>query len=241
VERVVRVRYELTDGNHTEALAERTDITVYESTNSDQTWTAPLTVNDDSPLQNENAFQPVIAASPNGLVAVAFYDSRLPCPSEPWILANDIGKENFCIDTAIQFYNDTDSLTPIGNNIRVTKYSWDPMNPGNIGRASGLSHLWFIGDHFGLAMTNVTAYPLFTANFNLGANPDYNIQLFVAPITINATIASNLTITMQSQTQISQEQTTVETGKESLQSIAGVGLVVFGAIVLITLKRRRIR
>src|SRR5208282_1406859 len=173
VERVVRVRYELTDGNHTEALAERTDITVYESTNSDQTWTAPLTVNDDSPLQNENAFQPVIAASPNGLVAVAFYDSRLPCPSEPWILANDIGKENFCIDTAIQFYNDTDSLTPIGNNIRVSKYSWDPMNPGNIGRASGLSHLWFIGDHFGLAMTNVTAYPLFTANFNLGANPDY--------------------------------------------------------------------
>ncbi|MGO9644629.1 MAG: sialidase family protein [Candidatus Bathyarchaeia archaeon] len=240
VEQVTRVNYEVTNGNYTEALAERTDITIYESTDSGQAWTAPLTVNDDPPSQNENALQPVIAASPNGLVAVAFYDSGLPCPSEPWILANDVGKENFCIDTAIQFYNDTDSLTPIGNNIRVTKYSWDPINPGKIGRASGLSDAWFIGDHFGLAMTNVTAYPLFAANFNLGANPGYNMQLFVAPVNISATVASNSTTTMQSQTNISQEQTTVEAGNESSQLIAGVCLVVFVAIVLIALKRRRI-
>ncbi len=239
VEQVTRANYEVTNGNYTEALAERTDIAVYESSDSGQAWAAPLTVNDDPPSQNENTLQPVIAVSPNGLVAVAFYDSRLPCPTEPWILANDVGKENFCIDTAIQFYNDTDSLTPIGNNIRVTKYSWDPMNPGKVGRTSGLSDVWFIGDHFGLAMTNVTAYPLFAANFNLGANPDYNMQLFVAPVNISATVASNSTTTMQSQTSISQEQTTVEAGNESLQLIAGVCLVVFVAFVLITLKRRR--
>jgi hypothetical protein len=240
VEQVTRAHYEVTNGNYTEALAERTDIVIYESTDGGQAWDTPLRVNDVPPSQNENALQPAIAASRNGLVSVAFYDSRLPCPSEPWILANDVGKENFCIDTTIQFYNDTDSLTPIGNNIRVTKYSWDPMNPGKIGRASGLSDAWFIGDHFGLAMTNVTAYPLFAANFNLGANPDYNMQLFVAPVNIRATGTSNSTTTMQSQTNISQEQTTVETCNESLERVAGVCLVVFVAIVLIALKRRRI-
>jgi len=241
VERVTRANYEIMSGNFTEALAERTDVVVYESTDSGQTWAAPLTVNDDPTPQNENALQPVIAASPNGLVAVAFYDSRLPCPSEPWILANDVGKENFCIDTVIQFYNDTDSLNPIGNNIRVTKYSWDPMNPGKIGRASGLNDMWFIGDHFGLAMTNATAYPLFAANFNLGANPDYNMQLFVAPVSISATVASNSTMAMQSKTNISQEQTMVEAGNGSLQWIAGACVVVFVAIVMILLKRRKSR
>jgi hypothetical protein len=240
VEQVTRANYEVTNGNYTEALAERTDIMIYESTDGGQAWAAPLTVNDDPPSQNENVLQPVIAASPNGLVTVAFYDSRLPCPSEPWILPSDVGKENFCIDTTIQFYNDTDSLTPIGNNIRVTKFSWDPMNPGEIGIASGLSDVWFIGDHFGLAMTNVTAYPLFAANFNLGANPDYNMQLFVAPVNISATVASNSTTTTQSQTNISQEQTKVEASDERLQWIAGACLVVFVAIVLIALKRRRI-
>jgi hypothetical protein len=240
VEQVTRANYEVTKGNYTEALAERTDIMIYESTDGGRAWAAPLTVNDDPPSQNENVLQPVIATSLNDRVAVAFYDSRLPCPSEPWILPNDVGKQNFCIDTAIQFYNDTDSLIPIGRNIRVTKYSWDPMNPGKIGRASGLSGVWFIGDHFGLAMTNVTAYPLFAANFNLGANPDYNMQLFVAPVNISATVASNSTTT-QSQTNISQEQTTtIEAGNGSLQWIAGVCLVVFVAIVLIALKRRRI-
>ncbi len=240
VEQVTRANYEVMNGNYTEALAKRTDIAIYESTDSGQDWTAPLTVNDDPPSQNENALQPAIAASPNGLVTVAFYDSRLPCPSEPWILDNDVGKENFCIDTVIQFYNDTDSLTPIGNNIRVTKYSWDPMNPGKIGRASGLSDVWFIGDHFGLAMTNVTAYPLFAANFNLGTNPDYNMQLFVAPVSINATVASNSTTTMQSMTSISQQSIVEATGgNASLQWIAGVTLAVFVGIVLIVLNRRR--
>jgi hypothetical protein len=241
VEQVTRANYEVVNGNYTEALAKRTDIAIYESTDSGQNWAAPLTVNDDPPSQNENALQPVIATSPNGLVAVAFYDRRLPCPSESWVLPNDVGKENFCIDTVIQFYNDTNSLIPIGNNIRVTKYSWDPMNPGKIGRTSGLSDVWFIGDHFGLAMTNVTAYPLFAANFNLGANPDYNMQLFVALVSINVTVASNSTTTMRSMTSISQEQTIVEAtaGNETLQWIAGVSLVLFVGIVLIVLKRRR--
>ena len=238
VEQVTRANYEVASGNYTEALAERTALMIYESTDGGQAWAAPLIVNDDPPSQNENALQPVIAASPNGLVAVGFYDSRLPCPSEPWILPGDVGKENFCIDTAIQFYNDTDSLTPIGNNIRVTKYSWDPMNPGKIGKASGLSDVWFIGDHFGLAITNVTAYVLFAANFNLGANPDYNMQLFVAPVNISATVPLNSTT--QSQVNVSEEQTTLEAGNNSSQWITGVCLVIFVAIVLIALKRRRI-
>ncbi|HYW01748.1 MAG TPA: hypothetical protein VE862_09770, partial [Candidatus Acidoferrum sp.] len=91
------------------------------------------------------------------------------------------------------------------------------------------------------AMTNATAYPLFAANFNLGANPDYNMQLFVAPVSISATVASNSTMAMQSKTNISQEQTMVEAGNGSLQWIAGACVVVFVAIVMILLKRRKSR
>jgi hypothetical protein len=242
VEQVVRAKYQVVYGNYTEVLAERTDVTVYESTNNGQTWGAPVTVNDDPPSLNEDAYQPVIAASPNGLVAVAFYDRRLPCPNEPWILPNDVGKENFCIDTAIQFYNDTTSLTPIGGNVRVTRYSWDPMNPGKIGERSGVSDVWYIGDNFGLAISKATAYVLFAANFDLGANPGYNMQLFFAPVTLNITIASssNSTTLLQSQTSISSVQTAVEAGNQNSPLMVGACLIVFAVVVLVAIKRRRV-
>jgi hypothetical protein len=158
----------------------RSDILLYESSDSGQTWNTPLVVNDNR--ADVNTFQPVVSVSPNGLVAVAFYDRRLPCPNEPWTLPGDVGKSNFCVDTSIQLFSDQDSLKPIGNNIRVTNSSWDPDNSGSLGGQA--IHLPFIGDYFGLALTNTTAYPFFAANYDLGGNPTYDIQIFLGRINL---------------------------------------------------------
>jgi len=91
-----------------------------------------------------------------------------------------MSKSNFCIDTTIQFFSDQGSLKPIGHNIRVTKSSWDPDNSGSLGW-KGLP-LLFIGDYFGLALTNATAYVFFPANYDLGNNPTQDLQMFVGRI-----------------------------------------------------------
>jgi hypothetical protein len=59
-----------------------------QSTDGGSTWSAPVTVNDnvDAPGVPTDQFQPSIAAGPGGAVAVAFYDRRLPCPSDPSVL-----------------------------------------------------------------------------------------------------------------------------------------------------------
>lgn len=236
VERPAQVKYESTD-NNVANIADRSGVAIYESVDKGQTWSLLQTANDTPPNENETVFQPALAVSTNGLAAAAFYDRRLPCPNKPWILVNDVGKQNLCIDTVIQFYDDTVTLTPLGANIRVTKYSWDPMNPGNIGRSAGLNHLWYLGDHFGLAMTNNTAYPLFDANFDLGGNPEYNLQLFIA--SVNVTTTPSPTEQLSSQTIISQEQTMAGTGQASLQLIAAAVLAGVAATVLISLKKKK--
>jgi hypothetical protein len=171
------------------AYALRSDILLYESSDGGQTWSMPLVVNDN--MEDVNTFQPVVSVSPNGVVAVSFYDRRLPCPNEAWVLPEDVGMSNLCVDTSIQFFSDQDSLKPIGHNIRVTKSSWDPNNSGSLAR--GGVHLNFIGDYFGLAMTNVTAYAFFAANYDLGGNPTYDTQIFVGRVDLSKVSFSSIT------------------------------------------------
>jgi hypothetical protein len=102
---------------------------------------------------------------------VAFYDRRLPCPSDPSILSADVGRTNFCIDVSLQAYKDTGSgAVPVGGNVRITKFSWDPQQPGQT--VGGLSQLpcadadcavGFIGDYFGLAVSAGNIYALFVS------------------------------------------------------------------------------
>jgi len=235
VERPAHVKYELPD-NDVAIIADRSDVAIYESADGGRTWGIPQTANDTPPNENETVFEPALAVATNGLVAAAFYDRRLPCPDKPWILTNDVGKQNLCMDTVLQFYNDTVALAQIGANIRVTKYSWDPMNPGSIGRTAGLNHLWYLGDHFGLAMTNTTAYPLFDANFDLGDNPGHNLQLFVAPVNVTTKVLP--TEQTSSQTIISQAQTVSGRSQDSLQFIAIVVFAVAATTALISLKKK---
>jgi hypothetical protein len=149
------------------------DVKFTQSTDGGSTWSAPVTVNDniDAPGVPTDQFQPSVAAGPGGAVAVAFYDRRLPCPSDPSILPADVGRTNFCIDVSLQAYKDTGSgAAPVGGNVRITKYSWDPQQPGQT--VGGLSQLpcadadcavGFIGDYFGLAVSGGNIYALFVS------------------------------------------------------------------------------
>jgi len=230
-------------------VAADTNILLYESTDGGLSWNQPITVNDDSD-EPTNQFQPVVAASPSGLVAVAFYDRRLACPSGSGIKPNDVGKKNICIDTSIQFFTDMASLSRVGQNIRATKSNWDPNNAGTLGKGKD-DKLPFIGDYFGLALTNTMAYALFTANFDLGGNPTYDMQAIVARIKAPVNLATTTTSvsTEIASTQPVSTGVTTASASTSEQSAAGpFGIPGFGwgsiliglacGVVVLALRRR---
>ncbi|HEX9539301.1 MAG TPA: sialidase family protein, partial [Streptosporangiaceae bacterium] len=149
------------------------DVKFTQSTDGGLTWSAPVKVNDnvDVPGQPADQFQPEVAAGPNGAVAVAFYDRRASCPSDPSVLPADVGRANFCIDTSLQAYKDPGSgAVPAGGNARITNFGWDPEQPGQ--SVGGLSQrvcadancaVGFIGDYFGLAVSGGNIYALFVS------------------------------------------------------------------------------
>ena len=149
------------------------DVKFTQSTDGGSTWSAPVTVNDnvDAAGVPTDQFQPSVAAGPSGAVAVAFYDRRLSCPSDSSILPADRGRTNFCIDVSLQAYKDSGSgAVPVGHNVRITNFSWDPQQPGQ--SVGGLSQLpcadanctaGFIGDYFGLAVSGGNIYALFVS------------------------------------------------------------------------------
>ena len=149
------------------------DVKFTQSTDGGTTWSAPVKVNDnvDPPGQPTDQFQPEVAAGPNGAVAVAFYDRRAPCPNDPSILPADVGRTNFCINTSLQPYKDSGGgAVPVGGNVPITKFGWDPQQPGQ--SVGGLSQLpcadancavGFIGDYFGLAVSGHNIYALFVS------------------------------------------------------------------------------
>ncbi len=111
------------------------DVKFTQSTDGGFTWSTPVVVNDnvDALGMPTDQFQPSVAAGPNGAVAVAFYDRRRACPSDPSILAADVGRTNFCIDTSLQAYKDSGTAAgavPVGANVRISQFNWDPEQPG---------------------------------------------------------------------------------------------------------------
>jgi hypothetical protein len=151
------------------------DVKFTQSTDAGLTWSAPQTVNDNTDAAGPtDQFQPAVAAGPGGAVAIAFYDRRAACPADPAVLAADVGRANFCIDTSLQAYQDTGAgAVPVSGNVRISTFTWDPENPaqtvGGIGQmacagardpcAGGA----FIGDYFGLAVSAGNIYALFVS------------------------------------------------------------------------------
>jgi hypothetical protein len=147
------------------------DVKFTQTTDGGVTWTTPVTVNDAVNSSTTDQFQPSVAAGPNGAVAVAFYDRRMACPSGRSVRPEDVGRTNFCIDVSVQPFKDQGSgAVPAGANIRASQYTWDPMEPAQhvdgIGQIACAAHAdpcvsdAFIGDYFGLAISNGNIYTL---------------------------------------------------------------------------------
>ena len=145
-------------------------------------WSNPIRVNDGP--DDVEALQPVVAAAPDGTVAVAFYDRRLACPGsgasgvqfDPLAPA---GKRNYCINTAIQFYRA--DLTPIGHNIRLSQFTWDPqLNAPK--RFCVCASATFLGDYFGLDFGGGYAYTTSISTYDDGTNPSNYQQQIVARV-----------------------------------------------------------
>jgi hypothetical protein len=147
------------------------DVKFTQSTNFGRTWSAPIVVNDNANPAASDQFQPQVAAGPGGAVAVNFYDRRAVCPDDPSILPEDVGRTNFCIDVSLQAFKDSGSgAVPVGGNVRVSQFTWDPEQPGQtiggIDQMACAAHTdpctirSFIGDYFGLAISGTNVYTL---------------------------------------------------------------------------------
>jgi hypothetical protein len=160
-----------------DAAASQADVKFTQSTDGGQNWSTPVVVNDnvDAPGVPTDQFQPSVAAGPQGAVAIEFYDRRQACPNDSSVLPADVGRTNFCIDTTLQAYKDSGSgAVPVGSNVRVSQFTWDPEQPGQ--HLGGLSQYpcagatdpcatgdGFIGDYFGLAISAGNVYGLFVS------------------------------------------------------------------------------
>ena len=160
------------------------DVYLTQSTDGGLTWSSPALVNDDANTDSTDQFQPSVAAGPGGAVAVAFYDRRAACPSgDPTIIASHWGDANTCIDVSLQAYKDSGTAVgavPVGGNVRVSQFSWDPDQPAQ--KVGGLSQYpcaghtdpcptgrGFIGDYFGLAISDSNIYTLSVSTHYPGA------------------------------------------------------------------------
>jgi hypothetical protein len=147
------------------------DVKFTQSTDFGRTWSAPIIVNDNANRAASDQFQPQVAAGPGGAVAVNFYDRRAPCPDDPSIVPEHVGRANLCIDASLQAFKDSgDGAVPVGHNVRVSDFSWDPEQPdqtiGGIDQMACAAHQdpcttrAFIGDYFGLAISQANVYSL---------------------------------------------------------------------------------
>jgi hypothetical protein len=147
------------------------DIKFSQSTDFGMTWSAPVQINDVDP---NDQFQPSVAAGPAGAVAIAFYDRRQACPADPSVGPAHVGRTNFCIDTTLQAFKDSgNGAVPIGSNVRISEFTWDPEQP--LQTIDGLDQMAcaahqnpcttrsFIGDYFGLAISAGNVYGFFVS------------------------------------------------------------------------------
>jgi hypothetical protein len=151
------------------------DVKFSQSKDGGLTWTAPVIVNDAANSATTDQFQPEVAAGPGGAVAVAFYDRRGTCPTDPSVAPGNVGAANTCIDVSLQAYKETASdayAVPVGTNVRLTEAAWDPSEPrqhiDGIGQIACVNHrdpctTVFIGDYFGLAVSAANVYGFFVS------------------------------------------------------------------------------
>lgn len=108
------------------------DILLITSQDKGKTWSAPRRVNDDPLHDGAEQFQPQLAVSPQGVVAVSFFDTR-----------NDPGGK--LID--VYLAQSVNRAASFQKNMRVTTQGWDPT----VQAPTDEDGKQFIGDYQGLA------------------------------------------------------------------------------------------
>ena len=94
-----------------------------------------------------------------------------------------MGAANTCINVSLQPYEDSGTAAgavPVGSNVRVSQFAWDPDQPAQ--KVDGISQYpcaghsdpcptgrGFIGDYFGLAISNSNIYTLSVSTHYPGA------------------------------------------------------------------------
>jgi len=182
----------------------KSNVKFIQSTDGGAHWSPPAKVNDNvDNVKPTDQFQPAVAAGPGGAVAVAFYDRRDACPNDPSVIQQDIGNVNFCINTTVQAYKDGGGdagAKLVGANIRASNATWDPEQPGlginadgthsDLQRLGGLGQIAcsshvdpcrvsFIGDYFGLAISDGNIYTLsVSTHYPSGVLDDKGQQLY---------------------------------------------------------------
>jgi hypothetical protein len=160
-----------------------------------KTWTPAIQVNDNATPAEEH--QGNLAVAENGTVMVNFYDRRLPCPAfgspeaagaglaldkvnPNYAATPPYGAANYCVNASMQFY--TPTLVPIGHNIRISEFSFDPqLNAPHPGCAT--CRETFLGDYFGNTNAGTTSYSSFVSTYNVG-NPSHYQQQVIATLTV---------------------------------------------------------
>jgi hypothetical protein len=171
-----------------DATGSSTTLFIRTSFDGGRHWRRPVQVNDNA--DDGEALQPNLAVAPNGTVAVAFYDRRLPCPERdtPEAMVAGLlfdprgayGRRNYCVNTAVQLFRA--NLRPVGHNVRLSPHTWDPQlsaprydcicNPAS-----------FIGDYFGIDSRGGFTYTASVETYNAaGENPGYHQQQLVSKI-----------------------------------------------------------
>jgi hypothetical protein len=117
------------------------DIMLVRSTDGGQTWSAPVRVNDDPIGDGKDQFQPQIAAAPDGVVSVMFFDRR-----------ND--PNNLLID--VYLAQSSDGGQTFHSNVRVTSVASDPSVDAPV--PDDGTNVTFFGDYQGLAVDNHFAH-----------------------------------------------------------------------------------
>jgi hypothetical protein len=119
-----------------------TDADIQFTTSEDhgRAWSMPIRVNDDPLQDGANQFQPQLAAAPDGVVSVSFFDTRV----DPQHLLIDVYLAQ-SIDHGASFLK----------NVRVTTQSWDPA----VGAPTDLDGHQFIGDYQGLTADDHFVHP----------------------------------------------------------------------------------
>jgi hypothetical protein len=154
------------------------------------TWSTPFLVNDNDPAEDTEALQPNVGVAPTGTVAVAFYDRRLACPAAGTLDATRAGLQydpnataagasDYCVNTAIQFYNPL--LSPIGHNIRLSANTWDAQISAPHSKCI-CDPETFIGDYFGVDSGGGFTYTTSVSTYNDGSNPSNYQQQVVSKI-----------------------------------------------------------